>query len=143
MKQQIRQLEQFDLTSFISDYWQKKPLLIRQALPDWDNPLSPDELAGLSLEDEIESRIVTNKGGNDWQLEQGPFDESRFSSLGNSNWSLLVQGVDNHEASVATLLDYFAFIPSWQVDDVMVSFATQGGGVGPHFDRYDVVLVQG
>ncbi len=143
MKQQIRQLEQFDLTSFISDYWQKKPLLIRQALPDWDNPLSPDELAGLSLEEEIESRIVTHKGASDWQLEQGPFDESRFSSLGNSNWSLLVQGVDNHVASVATLLDYFAFIPSWQVDDVMVSFATQGGGVGPHFDRYDVFLVQG
>ena len=143
MKQPLRQLAQFDLNSFINEYWQKKPLLIRQGLPDWDNPIRPDELAGLSLEEEIESRIVTHTETKGWQLEHGPFDESRYASLGNSYWSLLVQGVDHHVPSLAILLDYFSFIPSWQVDDVMVSFATKGGGVGPHFDRYDVFLVQG
>ena len=88
MKQPLRQLAQFDLNSFINEYWQKKPLLIRQGLPDWDNPISPDELAGLSLEEEIESRIVTHTETKGWQLEHGPFDESRYTSIGNSCWSL-------------------------------------------------------
>tara|TARA_S200000501_G_scaffold57250_1_gene47467 strand:- start:21436 stop:22653 length:1218 start_codon:yes stop_codon:yes gene_type:complete len=143
MKQPLRQLAQFDLNTFINEYWQKKPLLIRQGLPDWENPITPDELAGLSLEEEIESRIVTQTETQSWQLEHGPFEESRYNALGDSHWSLLVQAVDNHVSSLAILLDYFTFIPSWQIDDVMVSFATKGGGVGPHFDRYNVFLVQG
>ena len=143
MKQPIRQLAQFDLNTFINEYWQKKPLLIRQGLPDWENPITPDELAGLSLEEDIESRIVTQTETESWQLEHGPFGESRYNALGDSHWSLLVQAVDKHVSSLAILLDYFTFIPSWQIDDVMVSFATKGGGIGPHFDRYDVFLVQG
>ncbi|MDG2471642.1 MAG: cupin domain-containing protein [Pseudomonadales bacterium] len=143
MKQPLRQLAQFDLDTFINEYWQKKPLLIRQGLPHWENPITPDELAGLSLEEEIESRIVSQVETQGWQLEHGPFEESRYAALGESHWSLLVQAVDKHVSSLAILLDYFTFIPSWQIDDVMVSFATKGGGVGPHFDRYDVFLVQG
>ena len=89
----------------------------------------PEELAGLSLEEEIESRIVTQTETESWQLEHGPFEESRYSALGDA-LSLLVQAVDKHVSSLAILLDYFTFIPSWQIDDVMVSFATKGGSVG-------------
>ena len=131
-----------DLTAdqFLAEYWQKKPLLIRNAIPNFEPPINGDDLAGLSLEAEVESRLVI---GDDWALEHGPFEESRFASLPEQNWSLLVQGVDLWVPEVAGLLSSFDFLPSWRVDDIMVSYAEDGGNVGPHFDYYDVFLIQG
>lgn len=136
------QLEGFDSGSFLRDFWQKKPLLIRQAWKPWRNPLEPDELAGLACEDAVESRLVVRKG-DIWELEHGPFAEERFSRLGKEGWTLLVQAVDQYVPEVAALLEPFRFVPNWRIDDVMVSYAADGGGVGPHFDQYDVFLVQG
>jgi len=132
----------FDPEWFLREVWQRKPLLIRQAFVGWDNPLEPDELAGLACEEGIEARLVRREGA-DYKLENGPFAEERFAALGEKDWSLLVQAVDHHVPEVAAMLEAFRFIPNWRIDDVMVSYATAGGGVGPHFDQYDVFLFQG
>lgn len=136
------QLVDFDAATFLRDYWQKKPLLIRNPWAAWANPLEPDDLAGLACEDAIESRLVT-RSDSGWALEHGPFPETRFAELGKAPWTLLVQAVDHHVPDVAALIAPFRFVPNWRIDDVMVSFASDGGGVGPHFDQYDVFLVQG
>ena len=136
------QLSHFDVGEFLRDTWQKKPLLIRNAFDDWVNPLEPDELAGLACEPGVESRLI--RGSPDrWEIEHGPLPESRFDKIGKASWTLLVQAVDHHVPAVAALLAPFRFIPNWRVDDVMVSYAVDGGGVGAHFDQYDVFLVQG
>lgn len=127
---------------FLRDYWQKKPLLIRQALPDFESPISPDELAGLALEEEIESRLVIEHGQQPWELRRGPFNDDDFKDLPERDWTLLVQAVDQFIPQVAELLENFRFLPSWRIDDVMISFAAPGGGVGPHYDNYDVFLLQ-
>ena len=132
----------FDTDGFLRDHWQRKPLLIRNPWRAWSNPLAPDELAGLACESEVESRLVTRSPAA-WELEHGPLPETRFGQLGKEPWTLLVQSVDHHVPAVAALLEPFRFIPNWRIDDVMVSYATDGGGVGPHFDQYDVFLVQG
>tara|TARA_R110000824_G_scaffold99883_2_gene237446 strand:- start:59 stop:1207 length:1149 start_codon:yes stop_codon:yes gene_type:complete len=136
------QLNNFDTAAFLRDYWQKRPLLIRNPWQLWQNPLSPDELAGLACEDHVESRLIT-QSSDDWNAEHGPLPETRFGELGKSPWTLLVQAVDHHVPDVAALIEPFRFIPNWRIDDVMVSFASDGGGVGPHFDHYDVFLIQG
>lgn len=128
---------------FLRDYWQKKPLLIRQAIPDFQSPIDPDELAGLALEEEVESRLVIENGERPWEMRRGPFAEDEFSKLPESEWTLLVQAVDQFVPEVAELLESFRFLPSWRIDDVMVSYAAPGGSVGPHFDNYDVFLLQG
>ena len=128
---------------FLRDYWQKKPLLVRQAIPGFESPLSPDELAGLSLEEEIESRLVIEHGVQPWELRRGPFAEDCYQNLPERDWTLLVQAVDQFIPEVAELLEQFRFLPSWRIDDVMISYAAPGGGVGPHFDNYDVFLLQG
>ena len=128
---------------FLRDYWQKKPLLVRQAFPDFESPLSPDELAGLSLEDCVESRLIIEHGAQPWELRRGPFAEDSFSQLPERDWTLLVQAVDQFGPEVAELLEHFRVLPSWRIDDVMISYAAPGGGVGPHFDNYDVFLLQG
>lgn len=128
---------------FLRDYWQKKPLLVRQAIPDFKSPLEPDELAGLALEEMIESRIVVEHGDSPWELRRGPFKEEAFKELPERDWTLLVQAVDQFIPEVAELLEHFKFLPSWRIDDVMISYAAPGGGVGPHFDNYDVFLLQG
>lgn len=129
---------------FLTDYWQKKPLLIRNAIPEFVSPLTADELAGLSLEDDIESRIVVEQGQTGpWELQSGPFDGSIFQLLPESHWTLLVQAVDLWVPEVKELLGQFTFLPPWRLDDVMVSYAPKGGSVGPHFDYYDVFLLQG
>lgn len=130
---------------FLTEYWQKKPLVIRQALPNFINPLSPDELAGLALEEDMESRIVlhTPQQKPYWQLKRGPFNEADFTKLPQDNWTLLVQGVDRVVEEVYDLLHHFDFIPQWRFDDVMISFASLHGSVGPHYDHYDVFLYQG
>jgi 50S ribosomal protein L16 3-hydroxylase len=132
----------FDINAFLRDYWQKKPLLIRNPWESWANPLDPDELAGLACEPDVESRLIV-QAGDSWTLEHGPFAEKRFARLPRTRWTLLVQAVDHHVPDVAALIDPFRFVPNWRIDDVMVTYAADEGGVGPHFDQYDVFLVQG
>lgn len=138
----MNRLRDFDVEGFLRDYWQKKPLLIRNPWDRWQNPLEPDELAGLACEDEVESRLIT-QARDAWSAEHGPLPEARFGTLGKEPWTLLVQAVDHHVPEVAALIAPFRFVPNWRIDDVMVSYATDGGGVGPHFDQYDVFLIQG
>ena len=127
-------------TTFLTDYWQKKPLVIRNAIPGFINPITPDELAGLATDEDVESRIVTELPT--WQLKKGPFEDTYFSTLPKTHWTLLVQSVDLLIPEVASLLDHFDFIPQWRVDDVMISYAVEHGNVGPHYDNYDVFLYQ-
>lgn len=128
-----------DKATFLNDYWQKKPCVFRKALPTFQRPLSADELAGLAMDEDIESRLVLQ---NPWQLKQGPFKEKTLTSLPDSPWTLLVQGLDRFIPEVNALLDDFDFIPQWRIDDIMISLANMGGGVGPHYDNYDVFLYQ-
>jgi 50S ribosomal protein L16 3-hydroxylase len=132
----------FDSAAFLRDTWQQQPLLIRNPWARWDNPLGPDELAGLACEEGIEARLI-RQAGTKWAMEEGHFSEKRFGKLGKQPWTLLVQAVDQYAPEVAALIEPFRFIPNWRIDDVMVSYASDGGGVGPHFDQYDVFLVQG
>lgn len=136
------QIQNFDINGFLRDYWQQKPLLIKNPWQQWRNPLEPDELAGLACEEEVESRLITQTR-DAWKLEHGPIPESRFSKLGKKQWTLLVQAVDHFVPAVAALIEPFRFVPNWRIDDVMVSYAADQGGVGPHFDQYDVFLIQG
>lgn len=136
--------KQIDATQFLTEFWQKKPLLIRDALPGFTNILSPDELAGLSMEKEIESRMVVSTPNQPpfWHLKKGPFLENDFQKLPPTHWTLLVQGVDCVIPELAFLFDHFNFIPQWRVDDLMISYASEHGSVGPHYDHYDVFLYQ-
>jgi 50S ribosomal protein L16 3-hydroxylase len=129
-----------DIDSFLSEHWQREPLLIRGAIPAFIDPLSPEELAGLSLEDDVESRIVV-RTEETWHLRNGPFQSDSFTFT--SPWTLLVQGVDIQVPAVADLRQLVDFLPGWRLDDVMVSYASDGGSVGPHYDNYDVFLFQG
>jgi 50S ribosomal protein L16 3-hydroxylase len=129
---------------FLKDYWQKKPLLIRQAIPGYHCPLRPEELAGLACEEEVSSRLVIEKHGtHPWQVKYGPLKEKDFKKLPQTHWTLLVQEVDHYHPGIRSLLDYFSFIPNWRIDDVMISYAPAHGSVGPHLDSYDVFLLQG
>jgi len=134
-----------DLTveEFLSDYWQQKPLLIRNAFPNFEPVITSDELAGLSLEQEVESRLIQFKPDrSEYQLDCGPLNEETFANLPESDWTLLVQAVDHYSPKAKALLNAFNFIPNWRIDDLMISYATPGGGVGPHYDNYDVFLIQ-
>ena len=133
---------------FMAEYWQKKPLLIRKAMPGVQGLLTPDELAGLACEAEIPSRLIQfdperAQEGLGWQVTQGPFDEDDFAALPKQYWTLLVQGMNHVLPEAQALLGHFNFIPAARLDDVMVSYAPAGGGVGPHIDSYDVFLLQG
>jgi 50S ribosomal protein L16 3-hydroxylase len=129
--------------TFLTEYWQKKPLLIKQALPNFISPITPDELAGFSLDRAIESRLIQGDAqSNQWQLKLGAFTENDFANLPEYNYTLLVQSLDRHSLEVADLINHFDFIPRWRFDDVMMSYAAEGGSVGPHFDFYDVFLLQ-
>jgi 50S ribosomal protein L16 3-hydroxylase len=130
------------LETFLSDYWQKKTFHFKQAFPSFTDPLSPEELAGLACEEEVESRLVRHKNGS-WLLQNGPFNENEFTALPQTDWTLLVQAVDVWFTELQSLYSHFSFIPSWRFDDIMVSYATDQGGVGPHFDYYDVFIIQG
>lgn len=147
--------------AFMCRHWQRKPLLIRQALPDWRSPVTPAALRRLARNDEVESRLVWREQG-EWRMANGPFlppatklfraspsrrdtDEEplvRLPPATQSDWTLLVQGVDLFDERIAALRDRFRFIPDARLDDAMISLASQGGGVGPHFDSYDVFLLQ-
>lgn len=140
--QTMQKIQWGELTpeQFLTEYWQKKPLLIKGAFKDFTDPIDANELAGLAMESEIESRIIANQN-NQWQVEQGPFES--FDKFGEQNWTLLVQAVNNWSRDTQALLAAVDFIPQWRIDDVMVSFSTPNGGVGAHLDQYDVFIVQG
>jgi len=144
MQSTLTHLGDISTEEFLANYWQKKPLLIRNAIPNFESPLTPDELAGLALEDDVESRIVQehHKKGP-WNLRSGPFNEQDFQKLPETHWTLLVQAVDLWVEEFGPLLDCFRFIPNWRIDDIMASYAPDQGSVGPHFDNYDVFLLQG
>ncbi|MGD9424474.1 JmjC domain-containing protein [Pantoea sp. NSTU24] len=133
---------QLDLNwpDFIQRYWQKRPVVLKRGFKNFVDPLSPDELAGLAMENEVDSRLVSHQDGK-WQVSHGPFES--YDHLGENNWSLLVQAVNHWHEPSAALMRPFRFLPDWRVDDLMVSFAVPGGGVGPHFDQYDVFIIQG
>ena len=139
----MKMLHNVDLYTFLSSYWQKKPLLIRNALAPDLFTLTPEELAGLACEEGIESRLITGTQQRGFQLQHGPFDEATFTSLPTKAWTVLVQAVDHVDPEVAALLDYFRFIPNWRIDDIMISYAAPEGSAGPHYDNYDVFLIQG
>ena len=128
---------------FMRDYWQKKPLLIRQAIPGMQALISRKALFELAAVQDVESRLISGDGESQpWQMRSGPFKPRALPPLSRPQWTLLVQGVDLHVDAFADLRDRFRFIPDARLDDVMVSYASDGGGVGPHFDSYDVFLLQ-
>lgn len=128
--------------TFLRDYWQQRPLLIRQAFPGFESPVSPDELAGLACETDT-SRIVIEKGGRyPWEVRHGAFEEEDFADLPGTHWTLLVNDADLYLPELKQLIEPFRFIPDWRIDDLMISFAVEGGSVGPHVDEYDVFLIQ-
>jgi 50S ribosomal protein L16 3-hydroxylase len=130
------------VSQFLRDYWQKKPLLIRQAMPRFRGLLDPQQLMALACDPDAQARAVVHRR-NKWELYQAPFVPDDFSGMEKMKWTVLVQGVNHYLPEGAELLKQFNFIPHARLDDLMVSYAPKGGGVGPHFDSYDVFLLQG
>ncbi|MFN3440345.1 MAG: JmjC domain-containing protein [Acidovorax sp.] len=126
---------------FMRRHWQKKPLLVRQAIPQFAPPVLRTELFALAAEETVESRLVQLVKGS-WKLRHGPFTRRALPALQQPDWTLLVQGVDLHNDAVHALMQQFRFVPEARLDDLMISYASNGGGVGPHFDSYDVFLLQ-
>jgi len=131
-------------TAFLERYWQREPLLWRQALPGFTSPIDPTLLAELSCQDEADARLVIHHPDRTpaWEVQHGPFEPELFDTLPERSWTLLVQAVDAWLPAVDALKSAFDFLPSWRMDDIMVSHAVTGGGVGPHIDQYDVFLLQ-
>lgn len=129
---------------FMKRYWQKKPLLVRQALPQFTPLLNRSELLALAGDDDVATRLVVQHPGQTpaWQLKHGPFQRKALPPFKQAGWTILLQGVDLHDESVHQLMNQFRFVPDARLDDVMISYATDGGGVGPHIDSYDVFLLQ-
>ncbi len=128
---------------FLAEYWQRKPCLLRQAFPGFVPELDENDVAGLACDELAESRLITGSYPlHDWRVKYGPFTPRELRTLPDSNWTLLVQDVEKHYPPLASLLTNFRFLPSWRLDDVMISVAAEGGSVGPHFDQYDVFLLQ-
>ena len=128
---------------FLADYWQRRPLLIRQAIPGYQSPIDANELSGLALENSVESRLVFERHPDGpWHVDHGPFSEQRLQSLPVAGWTLLIQAVDHWVPAIELLRRRFEFLPAWRIDDVMASVAPPGSSVGPHFDYYDGFLLQ-
>ncbi|MDO9013115.1 MAG: cupin domain-containing protein [Gallionella sp.] len=142
MKNTLTLLGNLSVNEFLRDYWQKKPLLIRGAVPHFNGLLSPQQLIELACTEDAQARLVTQLRGQ-FDLQYSPFAAQDFKHFGKAQWSVLVQGVNHHLPEAAELLKHFDFIPHARLDDLMVSYAPPGGGVGPHFDSYDVFLLQG
>ena len=142
MKNRLTLLGGLSVNEFLRNYWQKKPLLIRHAIPRFGGLLNPQQLLALACTEDVQARLVKQRRGK-FELHHAPFETDDFSQLGKSNWTVLVQGVNQHMPEAAALLKHFNFIPHARLDDLMVSYAPKGGGVGPHFDSYDVFLLQG
>ena len=126
---------------FMRRHWQKKPLLVRQAIADFVPPVDRSALFALAARDDVESRLLQQTGGQ-WRMRHGPVARRSLPPLATPDWTLLVQGVDLHDDAVHALLQRFRFVPDARLDDLMISYASDGGGVGPHFDSYDVFLLQ-
>ncbi|MEI7843146.1 MAG: cupin domain-containing protein [Gallionellaceae bacterium] len=141
MKNKLTLLGGLTVEEFLRDYWQKKPLLIRQAVPGFKGFLNPQQLIELSCLEDAQARLVKNTKEK-WTLAHGPFESSKMAKL-RGKWTVLVQGVNHALPEATELLKHFNFIPHARLDDLMVSYAPKGGGVGPHFDPYDVFLLQG
>jgi 50S ribosomal protein L16 3-hydroxylase len=142
MKNRLPLLGGLTIREFLRDYWQKKPLLIRRALPQVADLLDPRQLLALACEEDVQARLVTQQRGK-FELRHSPFAAEDFDNSGKKKWTVLVQGVNQHLPEATELLKQFDFIPHARMDDLMVSYAAKGGGVGPHFDSYDVFLLQG
>ncbi|MCP4324217.1 MAG: cupin domain-containing protein [Psychromonas sp.] len=134
-----------EINHFLDTYWQKKPTVIKQGFIDFNDPILPDEIAGLAMEEEIESRLVyrdeTRNENEQWQAEVGPFET--FEKLESDGATLLIQAVDHWHEDAQQLVRPFRFLPNWRIDDLMISYSTPKGGVGPHIDHYDVFIIQG
>ncbi|MDE2995281.1 MAG: cupin domain-containing protein [Bacteroidota bacterium] len=129
---------------FLATYWQKKPLLVRGAWPGFENPLPPEAFLRLSSRPDALSRLmVQHEGEHNWELQEGPFEAEVFQAMPDSHWTLLIQEVDRLVPAVRDMLGVVDFLPRWRLDDVMISYAANGGGVGAHIDNYDVFLLQG
>lgn len=129
-------------SQFMKRHWQKKPLLVRGAIPGFQAPVPRERLFELAGQEEVESRLVEQLGGGRWRMRRGPFVARGIPPRKRPGWTLLVQGMDLHDANVHALMQQFRFVPEARLDDLMISHATDGGGVGPHFDSYDVFLLQ-
>lgn len=129
-----------DINDFLDTYWQKKPTVIKQGFIEFEDPIMPDEIAGLAMEEEVESRLVY-KTDDSWQAECGPF--TSFEKLQQEGTSLLIQAVDHWHSEAQELVRNFRFLPNWRIDDLMISYSSVNGGVGPHIDNYDVFIIQG
>lgn len=137
-------LGKLPIARFLREYWQKEPLVVRGAFPGLEDPLTPDELAGLACEPHVDSRLVLERGGRKpWQVTRGPQKAAALQRLPRSHWTLLVESMDRHSDHVALFASAFSFLPRWRMDDVMVSLAPVGGTVDAHIDSYDVFLIQG
>ena len=131
---------QLDRSAFLADYWQKKPMLLRGGFANFADLIAPELLAGLAMEEAVDARII-KQTAQGWDVEHGPFED--YERYGESDWTLLVQAVNEWFPEVQDLLSAFRFLPDWRIDDVMVSFATENGSVGAHLDQYDVFIIQG
>ena len=140
-KQSLALLGGLSAAQFMRSHWQKKPLLVRQAIPGFVPPVARAALFDLAAQDGVESRLV-QQVDDVWTLQSGPFNRRALPPLKRPLWTLLVQGVDLHSDPVHALMQQFRFVPDARLDDVMISYASDGGGVGPHFDSYDVFLIQ-
>ncbi|ACY31901.1 MULTISPECIES: JmjC domain-containing protein [Comamonas] len=129
-------------SQFMRKHWHKKPLLVRQAIPGFKAPIPRARLLAMAGEDGVESRLIQQLEGDNWKLSHGPLSRRSLPALTKPGWTVLVQGVDMHDAKAHELLQQFRFVPEARLDDLMISFATDQGGVGPHFDSYDVFLLQ-
>ncbi len=141
-KQILTQLGELSSEDFLRDYWQQKPLLIRQAFPNFQSPLSADELAGLACDTDT-ARLVLEKGGKTpWEMQHGPLRKKDFAKLPATHWTLLINDIEKLLPEFTEIIEPFRFIPDWRIDDLMISYAVDGGSVGPHVDAYDVFLLQ-
>ena len=137
-----KQSEILDVKRFMRTHWQREPLLVRGAFPAFEDPLSPREVLALAADPDATSRLVRRKG-HSWSVEHGPFSTQRLKQLPGRDWTVLVQDTNRFSRKAQSLLARFDFVPHVRIDDVMVSYALPGGGVGPHVDSYDVFLLQG
>ncbi|TCH64179.1 cupin domain-containing protein [Acinetobacter sp. ANC 4862] len=144
MSQPLDVLGGITAEQFLAEYWQKKPLLVRNALPEIANLLEPNDVMELALDENVSARLIKqkDKDPNQWSVKSSPLTKADFQKMPKL-WTLLVQAVDHYSFDLAELWKKFPFIPQWRRDDIMVSYAPKGGSVGKHFDFYDVFLVQG
>jgi 50S ribosomal protein L16 3-hydroxylase len=140
-RQALQRLGDVAVDRFVRNYWQRRPLLIRQAIPDFRVPVTAARLFELACHPDVESRLVSRTAGR-WRVQHGPFEQGALPLRRKADWTLLVQGVDLHDADAAALGARFRFLPAARFDDVMISYAADRGGVGPHVDQYDVFLLQ-